>query len=428
MQMIQSFFGSALMALFLLQGPSLDSASPKERQAAIEQLAVLGNSQGIPALADAYKKEPKADLRAEIVAGLARIHDKAAISPIAEALHTDIDKDVRLQAIDALLRLYIPADENGPIRTIFSKVKSVFFYPERPIISPEVVVDSPATQALAESAQKDFTDEVRVEAARALGSLKAKDQVPALIAILEDPKNREHEQVRLEVIRTLGTIRDATAGPALQKALQDRDRDISSEAALSLGLVAYNDAGPALEALFRTSSDRMVKRKSLEGLALMRNAGSAPLFESLLGHSDDYYRELAAEGLARLHHDPQLLKDRYALEKKPNVRNALAFALVEAGQDDYINDLANALDSRQDYQVHVYLVEMGKFDGKLQELYRYLKSTNPKIRAKMVNVIGEIADPSSRDQIQPLTNDPNVEVAREAVAALRKMTRQPGLH
>ena len=42
------------MALFLLQGPSLDSASPKERQAAIEQLAVLGNSQGIPALGTSH--------------------------------------------------------------------------------------------------------------------------------------------------------------------------------------------------------------------------------------------------------------------------------------------------------------------------------------------------------------------------------------
>jgi HEAT repeat protein len=424
--MIHSICSSFLMALVLLQGPSLDSASPKERQAAIDQMATLGNSKAIPTLAEAYKKEPKADLRAEIVAGLSRIHDKAAIPPLAEALRTDIDRDVRLQAIDALLRLYIPTDENGPIRTIFNKVKSAFFYPERPIVSAEVVVDNSATSALAESAQKDFTDEVRVEAARALGSLKAKDQVPTLIAILEDPKNREHEPVRLEVIRTLGVIRDPSAGPALQKALQDRDRDIVSEAAMSLGLVAFNEAGPALEDLFRTSSDRMIKHKSLEGLALMRNPSSAPLFESLLGHADDSYRELAAEGLARLHHDPTLLQNRYALEKKPNVRNALAFALAEAGQDNYINDLANALDSRQDYQVHVYLVELGKFDNKLNELYRYLKSNNPKVRAKMVNVIGEIGNPDSREQIKPMTDDPNVDVAREAVAALRKLTRQPG--
>src|SRR5690349_17385996 len=161
--MISSFLSSAVIATLLLQGPSLDSASPKERQAAIEQLAIIGNTSAIPQLAEAYKKEPKADLRAEIVAGLSRIHDKSAIPPLAEALRTDIDKDVRLQAIDALLRLYIPTDENGPIRTIFNRVKSAFFYPERPIVSAEVVVDNSATSALAESAQKDFTDEVRIE-------------------------------------------------------------------------------------------------------------------------------------------------------------------------------------------------------------------------------------------------------------------------
>src|SRR5882672_9859963 len=105
MSYLSAFF---LIGAFLLQTPALDSSSPKERQAAIEEMAVIGNAKAIPALAAAYKKEPKADLRAEILAGLARIHDKAAIPPLAEALRSDIDKDVRLQAIDSILRLYIP--------------------------------------------------------------------------------------------------------------------------------------------------------------------------------------------------------------------------------------------------------------------------------------------------------------------------------
>jgi len=175
--------------------------------------------------------------------------------------------------------------------------------------------------------------------------------------------------------------------------------------------------------LFRTSSDRMIKRRSIEGIALMRDPGSAALFESLVGSSDDYYRELAAEGLARLHHDPKLIQDRWGQEKKANVRNALAFALVTAGQDNYLNDLANALDTRQDYQVHVYLVELGKFEGKLPELYRYLKSRNPKVRAKMVKVLGDIGDPAAREYVQTMTDDSDVTVVREAVAALRKLTK-----
>ena len=414
---------SFVLVLFFFQTPSLDSVSPKEREDAIERMTTLGNASAIPVLTAAYKKEPKSDLRAKIMAGLARIGDKSAIPTLADAIRTDLDRDVRLQAIDSLQRLYIPIDSQGQLRTIFNKVKSVFSEADRPLISNGVAVDPAATGVLAETVQKDFNDQVRVEAAHALGSLRAKDQIPALIATLEEPRNREHDEVRLEIIRTLGVIRDPAPGPALEKLIRDRDPEIVAESIMSLGLVGYKPARPVIEELFRTSGERQIRRRSLEALSLMRDPGSAALFESLLGNPDDYFRELAAEGLARLHHDPGVLQPRWTQEQKPNVRNALAFGLAASGQNDRINDLANALDSRQENQVHVYLVELGKFEGKLPELYRYLRSSNPKVRAKMIRVIADIGDPASREQIQPLTDDPDVTVVREAVAALRRLTQ-----
>jgi HEAT repeat protein len=414
---------ASLISLLALQNPSLDSASPKERQAAIEQMAVLGNRDAIPALAGALKKEPTSDLRATIVAGLARIRDRAAVPVLVNTLRADLDKDVRLQTIDALLRLYIPVEDTGPLRTVFNRVKSVFFVPERPVVSPEVEVDTATKEALAAAMQMDFNQDVRIEAARALGSLKAKDQVPALAQVLTDPRYREDEKVRLEAILTLGMIRDPSAGPALEKTLRDSNKKIVTEAILAVGLVGHKSARATLESLFRTERDRIVKRRSLEALALLRDPASTPLFESLLTHSDDYYREMAAEGLARLDYDSSSLKDRYAAEKRQNVRNAFAFALASSGHNEYINDLANALDSRQDFQAEVYLYELGKFEGQLNELHRYLRSENPKVRARMARVLGNIGDAASREPLQALTNDSNLEVVREAVAALRRMTR-----
>src|SRR5262245_1463739 len=182
---------SFVLVLFLFQTPSLDSTSPKEREDAIERMTTLGNTSAIPILTAAYKKEPKSDLRAKIMAGLARIGDKSAIPTLADALRTDLDRDVRLQAIDSLQRLYIPIDSQGQLRTIFNRVKSVFSETDRPVLSTGVAVDPAVTAVLAEAMQKDFTDPVRVEAARALGSLRAQDQLPTLIATLEDPRNRE---------------------------------------------------------------------------------------------------------------------------------------------------------------------------------------------------------------------------------------------
>src|SRR5262249_28433687 len=103
-----------LAAALLFQNPSLDSASPKERMDAVDKLAVRGNRDAIQPLAAALKKEPKSDIRAEIVAAFGRIGDRDAVPVLAETMKNDLDKDVRLQSIDSVLRLYIPIEESGP--------------------------------------------------------------------------------------------------------------------------------------------------------------------------------------------------------------------------------------------------------------------------------------------------------------------------
>lgn len=413
-----------LAATLLFQDPSLDSVSPKERMDAVEKMAVLGNRQAIPSLSAALKKEPKSDIRAEIIAALGRIREREALPVLADALKTDLDKDVRSQAIDSVLRLYIPIEETGQIRTIFNKVKSVFLQPNAPVVGPEVQVDAAAKEVLSETMQKDFSDDVRAQAVRALGSLRATDQIPLLISALEDPKNREHRAVRVEIARTLGALRDPSAGPALERALRDSDKQVVSEAVLGVGLVGHTAARPVVEQIFRTDSSGFVKQRALESLALMHDKGSVPLFESLLSHKDDNYRELSAEGLARMSYPgAKDWRTRYDSEKSPSVKNALAYGLATSGDVAYINNLANSIDSRQADQAEVYVYELGKYDGKLDEIYRYLRSSNPKVRAGIVRIIGNIGNPASVAEVRALTEDPNTEVVREAVAALRKLNK-----
>jgi HEAT repeat protein len=415
-------FGSLILTLLLLQSPSLDSTSPKERREAVERLSVAGRAENIAPLEDALKKEPRSDVRATIVAGLARIGGRTVVPVLTASLASDLDKEVRLQVVDSLQRLYIPVDSPGTIRTVVDTVKSVFAEPGRPVVQNESRVDPAVTAALAESMQKDPSQEVRAAAARALGSLKAKDRVAVMIATLENPQNQEHPEVRVEIVESLGLIRDVAAGPALERAVKDSDREVSQAAILSIGLVAYKEARPTIENIFRTDRSNESRRRAIEAIALMRDPAALAFFESLLGHSDDYYRELAAEGLARIDHDPAVLKTRYETEKKANVRNALAFGLVSADQDQYFNDLASALLTRQDYQAEAYIFELGKHEGKLPEIHRYLKSENARVRARMARIIGNIGDASSRPLIQEMTMDKDAEVVREALAALRKLT------
>jgi HEAT repeat protein len=415
-------FGMLILAALLLQSASLDSVSPKERIDAVERMSALGKTENVAPLAEALKKEPRSDVRAEIVAGLARIGGKEPVPVITAVLGADLDKDVRLQAVDSLQRLYIPVETPGTLGTVFNKVKSVFEEPGRPVVQSSSRVDPAVNAALADAMQKDSNQEVRAAAARALGSLMAKDRVAVMISTLENPQNQEHPEVRLEIAESLGLIRDVAAGPALQRAIKDSDRRIVQAAITSIGLVGFKDARPALENIFRTDRSTQSRKLAIEAIALMRDPAALAFFESLLGSSDDYYREMAAEGMGRIATDPSVLKTRYETEKKANVKYALAFALVAADQDTYFNDLANGLLTRQDYQVEAYIQELGLYEGKLPKIHEYLKSPNGRIRARMVRIAGNIADPSSRPLIQELTMDKDPEVVREALAALRKLT------
>jgi HEAT repeat protein len=410
----------ALTAL-LLQGAALDSPSPKERQAAIELMAKPGNIEAIPAFESALKKEPKSEIRAQVLSGLVRIGGSAVPPVIARSLATDLDKDVRLQAVESLQRLYIPAPDTGTLKTLFNTAKNVVTGPQRSTLPAGVVVDKVATDALATAMQKDGIEDVRAAAARVLGSLMAKDYVPVMIMTLEDPQNVEHKAVRKEIVMSLGVIRDSSAGPAVQKTLRDRDAGIMTESIIAIGLMGYAPARPQLEDIFRTDTRREMKEQALESLAMLRDPGGKPLFESLLMSPNDYYREKAAEGLARTDYDATPLVEILKTEKKANVRNAMIFALVSSNHDDSINELTNALNSRLSAQADMYLFELGKYRGKVPLLNGYLRSSDPKVRAGVARILGRIGDPSSRAPLDELTKDPNTDVMREAVNALRQM-------
>jgi HEAT repeat protein len=414
--------GTWILAALLLQTPSLDSPSPKERLEAVDAMSLVGRTENVAPLTAALKKEPKSDVRGAIVAGLGRISGPEVIPPLTEALQSDLDKDVRLQVVDSLQRLYIRAETQGTIKTVFNKVKSVFSLPDRPLVHDPKGVSPAVKTALADAMQKDFSQEVRAASARALGSLRASDRVEVMVQALESPQNKEHPEVRLEIVESLGLIRDTAATPALQRALRDPDRRISQSAILALGLVGDKASRPALETVFRTDKSTESRKRALQSIALMRDDDALGFFEPLLSHEDDTYRELAAEGLARIKYDYKIVQSRYDAEKKENVRTAMAFALVSSGQDMYFNDLANALATRQENQAGAYLFELGKYEGKLPELHRYLQSTSPRIRAGMAEVLGNIGDPSSRPYVEALTKDKDSEVATQAVIALRKLT------
>ena len=156
--------GIWILTALLMQTPSLDSASPKERLEAVDAMALVGRTQNVAPLTEALKKETKSDVRAAMVAGLGRIGGPEVIPVLTNSLQTDLDKDVRLQVVDSLQRLYIPVESQGTIKTVFNKVKSVFAFVLRAMNSVQPNHAFQRRQRLA-SVRRQTSDDLTAHAA-----------------------------------------------------------------------------------------------------------------------------------------------------------------------------------------------------------------------------------------------------------------------
>lgn len=410
------------VVLLFMQTPALDSPSPRERTEAIRSMSVLGNRDAVGPLVERYRNEPRKDLRLEIVSGLGRIRDRAAIAGLTEALLDDFQRDVRLQAIDSLMRLYIPIADDEGFFSFVTGITRVFSEEDRPRAGATVVVDPAVTDALLAALGGDFDAEVRREAVHALGSLNASARIGEIMSQLEGPRHQEDPTVRVAMIEVLGNFRDAQAGPLLTELMRDGDDDVAEAAIQSVGLIGYRPAFEPLRNLFRSGRNDGIQETALHSIALIRAPEAEAMFDTLLDDDDENVRELAAEGLARLDYDPSGMVERIAEERDAGVRLAMAFALVASGDTGFLQRIVDELDTRRYAQAEAYLYELGRFEGRLEDLHPHLRNSDADIRERLVRVIGDIGNPSSRPYIQPLTEDRDRDVAAAAVEALRRLT------
>jgi HEAT repeat protein len=396
---------------------NLKDSNRNTRREAAADLGVLGKKEAIGPLQDAYSSEKDSYVRGEIVLSLGKIRDRAGLKTMTQALVGDVSKDVRLQAIDSILRLYIPIEERDVVHRFLGGVKSIFSENEQLVVQPYVEVDKEAKEALSKALLDRKSQEVRENAARALGSLKASDQ----IASMDQALTVSNRETRLAIVKSFGIMRDEKAGPVLVRQLNDRDQEVVRQSAISLGLVKFNEGRQELRKLFDSSKEKDLRRAAAEGMALIHDKADMDFFAELLrSDSDDKLREFGAEGLARIA-DPsteKALQDRLSSEDKSNVKTALHFALVSVGKAEHLTPLVQALENSPN-QAEVYLFEIGQHQKKIDLLYPFLNSNEPKIRAGLVRVLGHVGNPDALDKVKPLAADKNADVARNAAQTVK---------
>ncbi len=215
---------------------------------ASEGLARMGDPSGVPSLIDILEAQPVSSEEGyalRIVEGFRKLKDKRTSLPLLNLLLCN-DALLRLRAVESLgqgsdrscrpsLEKLLKFDQSDDVRIAAAKALGDLGDPE-------------AHEAL-QGALNDTT-QVRLKAVIALGQLRSKESLPALLVLLSDPS----PQIKYQTLRAIGDIKDRSAISAVES-LVDTDDEMLRRAALK----ALQELGDARD---ESSIRKSLKKKS----------------------------------------------------------------------------------------------------------------------------------------------------------------------
>jgi len=267
--------------------------------------------------------------------------------------------------------------------------------------------------------------DVRANAARALGILRARDGVPALI----DATHSKDSTLIYESLNSLQKIRDESAGPRVAFLLHDLDPKVQIAAIDTVGLLRDQQDLPQLVGVLNQTDNIKVKREALESIAMLPAPSSRAIYQQYLHDKDDKLRAAAAEGFARLKNpsDLPMLEQAWQDEQKTSPRLSLAFAQVMLGKNELsefspLRFLINELNSSAYNGIAFpFLVELARDARVRSALYGPLQTGTKEEKIGLARVLGRSGDAQSIVELQKLTNDPDTNVAQAALTAVRNL-------
>jgi HEAT repeat protein len=392
----------------------------------VKEIAKDGTS-SIPHLQELLK-DPNREVRVEVVRQLTEIGTQRSVDPLILAT-ADNEPEVQIRATDGLVNFYLPgyvqSGLGASIRRVGTSVKSKFTDTNDKVIDPYVSVRPEVISALGKIARGGGNMDARANAARAIGILRGRAAVPDLL----EAAHSKNSDVIYESLIALQKIRDDSAGPRIEFLLHDLDPKVQTAALETAGVLRDMSAVPAIVDVLNRTRDAKVKRQALTSLAMLPEETSRSVYQQYLNDKDDKLRAAAAEGYARLRNpkDLSMLDQAWQSETKPQPRLSLAFALVMLGRRDIaefspLQYLVNNLNSASyNGQAFPFLVELARDRDVRQALYKQLPNGTKAEKIGLAGVLARSGDQASVPELQKLTNDPDPEVSKEALRAVRTL-------
>jgi HEAT repeat protein len=418
----------SLVALLCGLAPAQDPASPDagERRRAARDLARQGSA-GIPRLTPLLS-DPDLEVRIEAVKSLVDIGTQRSLDPLIQATR-DNDPEIQIRASDGLVNFYVPGyvrtGLSATLRRVGGKVVSRFTDTNDQVIDPFVTPRPEVVEALGRLVRGGVSMESRANAARAVGIIRGRAAVPDL---LEAVRSKD-TQVIYESLIAFQKIGDRSVGPRLSFLLRDLDERVQVAAVETVGLLYTLEALPALREVLTRTGSRRVRRAALSAIAMLPDPSNRQVLLTYLQDRDIEMKAAAAEGLGRLREPGDVAALEKSFEEEGNnlARLSMAFALVNQGKLEItefspLQSLVNALNNvARTNSAQALLIELARKEEVRKALYQALPRGTRDEKIGMVRVLAASGDQATEAHLEVLTRDSSVEVASEAVRALRSL-------
>jgi HEAT repeat protein len=416
-----------VLALGALARPAQEEGDPRRRARTARDLSRDGAA-AIPRLA-AMLSDPVLEVRVEAVKSLVEIDTQYSLDPLITATR-DADAEVQVRATDGLVNFYLPGyvrtGLTASLRRVGSAISARFTDTTGQVIDPHVQVRPEVIEALGELARTSSSFEARANAARAAGILRGGAAIPKLVEAIRTSKN---DQVIFEALIALQKIRDPAAAPGITFLLKDLNEKIQIAALETTGLLRNREALPRMcEALDRARSQK-VRRASLSAIAMIPEEENRALYDRYLEDRDEWVRAAALEGLARLKNPADLprIEKVFQEERRMSARLSAAFAVVALGKTEVsefspLQYLVNTLNSSGwRGVVRAFLIELAREPQVRAPLNEATRRGTRDEKVSLAQILARSGEADTLPFIEALTKDADVEVAREAIDALRTL-------
>ena len=280
---------------------------------------------------------------------------------------------------------------------------------------------NPAVSLALAAALQDSLVEVRLAAARALGSHGDSVAINALIAALRTDTSKE---VRKMAAWALGEIEDERAVQGLAAVLSsEQDREVRNTVAWALGEIESASAVQAVGAALQRERDPEIRRTLVWALGEIESPEGVPFLATVIRDSDAELREKAAWALGEIE-SPAAIEPLAAMlsaERSTSIREMIIWALGEIEDVRAVPYLVSALRDTSVAIRRKAVWALGEVDGQRSApagLIAAVQDEDTETRRLAVHALAEIGDPASVPALSAAMRDADLDVRRGAVHAL----------